>query len=105
MLDMLRDRDRGRTPRAAERSEVRLDATIAAGGMPAAIRIGNLSTRGFMAECAMVGLAGRRVRVALPGRPPIDARILWGVAGRIGGIFLPPLAEAECARLRATGRA
>lgn len=102
MLKPIEDDADGRRPRQIERSAVQMPAILAmTGAPPIEIRIHNLSTRGFMAECATIGLIGRYVWIEMPGTAPVNARIMWGVAGRIGGQFIQPIEDAGCHALRA----
>lgn len=47
----------------------------------------NLSSRGFMAETETLISPGTRVWLTLPGRPRVNALVIWSRDGRVGGEF------------------
>lgn len=60
------------------------------------IRVCDLSTSGFMAECMRPVLIGSYVSLDLPGIGPVNAQIRWQVGGRMGGKFLDPISLLRC---------
>lgn len=63
---------------------------------PVAIRIENLSSCGFMAECQKPILIGSYVSLDVPGIGPVPAQIRWQIGTRMGGMFLDPISLACC---------
>jgi hypothetical protein len=60
------------------------------------IRVCDLSTSGFMAECMRPVLIGSYVSLDLPGIGPVNAQVRWQVGGRMGGKFLDPISLLRC---------
>jgi hypothetical protein len=60
------------------------------------VRVCDLSTSGFMAECMRPVLIGSYVSVDLPGIGPVHAQVRWQVGGRMGGKFLDPISLHRC---------
>lgn len=56
----------------------------------AAVRVVDLSRRGFGAECAAPINVDSTVILSLPGVCHAKARIVWSEAGRLGAEFLAP---------------
>lgn len=60
------------------------------------IRIRNVSTSGFMAECAKPILIGSHVSLEVPGVGMIEAQVRWQLGRRMGGRFVDPISLAQC---------
>jgi hypothetical protein len=60
------------------------------------IRIRNLSTRGFMAECEGRVDIGSNVSIDILGIGPVHAQIRWQLGTRMGGMFLDPISLRQC---------
>jgi len=76
--------DKRREPRLRALADVALQPEA---GDRVEARLVNVSSCGFMAECNAALAPGSRVRIGLPGAGPVDARIVWCRAGRLGGAF------------------
>jgi hypothetical protein len=60
------------------------------------VRVRDVSTGGFMAECPeMVGI-GTYVALEVPGLGPVKAQVRWQLGPRMGGMFLDPISLARC---------
>lgn len=74
--------------RAAERVPVDIGAAIGLpGGDEVAVRLRDLSTMGFMAECPVHVPIGSKLWLRIAGCPPIEAEIRWALSGWIGCRF------------------
>ena len=60
------------------------------------IRVENLSSAGFMAECAESVRIGSYVTLDVPGIGPVQAQVRWQVGMKMGGMFLDPISLARC---------
>jgi len=60
------------------------------------IRVQNLSTAGFMAECAAPVRIGSYVSLDIPGIGPVQAQVRWQIGVRMGGMFLDPISLSRC---------
>lgn len=60
------------------------------------VRVCDLSTGGFMAECMRPVLIGSYVSLDVPGIGPVHAQVRWQVGPRMGGKFLDPISLARC---------
>jgi hypothetical protein len=60
------------------------------------IRVHNVSTAGFMAECIEPVGIGSFVSLDVPGIGPVHAQVRWQVGHRMGGMFLDPISLARC---------
>ena len=60
------------------------------------IRIHNVSSAGFMAECAAPVAIGSYVSLDVPGVGPVQAQVRWQLGTRMGGMFLDPISLARC---------
>jgi len=58
-------------------------------------RLGNISERGFMAECEEKVRLHSIVEVSLPGRGPVQAEVRWVLGWRFGALILT---DGDCAR-------
>ena len=60
------------------------------------IKVHNLSSAGFMAECAEPVMIGSYVSFDVPGIGPVQAQVRWQIGARMGGMFLDPISLARC---------
>lgn len=60
------------------------------------VKVRNLSTCGFMAECAAPVLIGSYVSLDVPGVGPVHAQVRWQIGMKMGGMFLDPISLARC---------
>jgi len=60
------------------------------------IKVRNVSSCGFMAECAEPIRIGSYVSLDIPGVGPVKAQVRWQIGTRMGGMFLDPISLARC---------
>ena len=60
------------------------------------IKVRDLSSAGFMAECAEPVRIGSYVSLDIPGIGPVQAQVRWQIGVRMGGMFLDPISLARC---------
>ena len=60
------------------------------------VKVRNVSTCGFMAECAQPVQIGSYVSLDVPGVGPVHAQVRWQIGTRMGGMFLDPISLARC---------
>lgn len=60
------------------------------------VRIRDVSTEGFMAECAEPIRIGSYVSLDVPGIGPVNAQVRWQLGGRMGGQFTDPISLSSC---------
>ncbi len=60
------------------------------------VNVRNLSSCGFMAECAAAVPIGSHVRLDVPGLGPVEAQVRWQIGARMGGMFLDPISLSRC---------
>ena len=60
------------------------------------IKVRDLSTAGFMAECAEPVRIGSYVSLDIPGIGPVHAQVRWQIGLKMGGMFLDPISLARC---------
>jgi hypothetical protein len=60
------------------------------------VRVRNLSTAGFMAECGATVRIGSYVSLDIPGIGPVEAQVRWQIGLRMGGMFLDPISLGRC---------
>jgi len=60
------------------------------------IKVHNVSSAGFMAECAESVMIGSYVSLDVPGIGPVQAQVRWQIGARMGGMFLDPISLARC---------
>src|SRR5436305_1290117 len=60
------------------------------------VKVRNLSTAGFMAECAAPVRIGSYVSLDIPGIGPVQAQVRWQVGLKMGGMFLDPISLKSC---------
>ena len=60
------------------------------------IKVENLSSAGFMADCPTPVLIGSYVSLDVPGIGPVQAQVRWQIGSKMGGMFLDPISIARC---------
>jgi hypothetical protein len=60
------------------------------------VTIRDVSTSGFMAECAEPVRIGSGVELEVPGIGAVSAQVRWQLGGRMGGMFLDPISLSRC---------
>jgi hypothetical protein len=60
------------------------------------IKVRNVSSAGFMAECAEPVRIGSYVSLDVPGIGPVEAQVRWQIGARMGGMFLDPISLGRC---------
>jgi hypothetical protein len=60
------------------------------------VRIRDVSTEGFMAECAEPIRIGSYVSLDVPGIGPVKAQVRWQLGDKMGGQFVDPISLARC---------
>ena len=60
------------------------------------VRVRDVSTCGFMAECVEPVLIGSYVALDVPGIGQVNAQVRWQIGFRVGGMFLDPISLTEC---------
>ncbi len=60
------------------------------------VRVRNVSTSGFMAECADPVRIGSYVSLNVSGIGSVRAQVRWQLGRKMGGQFVDPISLAEC---------
>src|SRR3712207_6691638 len=60
------------------------------------VKVRNVSTCGFMAECAAPVQIGSYVSLDVPGVGPVQAQVRWQLGVTMGGMFLDPISLTRC---------
>jgi len=60
------------------------------------VNVQNVSSCGFMAECATAVPIGSYVKLDVPGVGSVDAQVRWQIGTRMGGMFLDPISLGHC---------
>jgi hypothetical protein len=60
------------------------------------IKVHDVSSAGFMAECAEPVRIGSYVSLDVPGIGPVQAQVRWQIGTKMGGMFLDPISLARC---------
>lgn len=60
------------------------------------VKVRDVSTTGFMAECGEPVRIGSYVSLDVPGIGPVHAQVRWQIGVRMGGMFLDPISLARC---------
>ena len=82
-----------RSPRIAIEGQAALNAQSR---FEVEVKVRNVSTCGFMAECAVPVQIGSYVSLDVPGIGQVSAQVRWQVGGRMGGMFLDPISLKSC---------
>ena len=60
------------------------------------VRIHNVSSAGFMAECDHPVMIGSHVSIEVPGIGTVTAQVRWQLGTKMGGMFLDPISLSRC---------
>ena len=60
------------------------------------VKVRDVSTCGFMAECAAPVQIGSYVSLDVPGVGPVRAQVRWQLGTTMGGMFLDPISLTQC---------
>ena len=60
------------------------------------VKVRNVSTCGFMAECAAPVPIGSYVTLDVPGIGAVQAQVRWQLGVTMGGMFLDPISLVRC---------
>ena len=60
------------------------------------VKVRNVSTAGFMAECAEPVRIGSCVWLDIAGIGPVQAQVRWQIGLKMGGMFLDPISLKGC---------
>jgi hypothetical protein len=60
------------------------------------VKVRDVSTCGFMAECAAPVMIGSYVSLDVPGIGPVHAQVRWQIGLNMGGMFLDPISLNRC---------
>lgn len=60
------------------------------------VKVRDVSTTGFMAECHEPVRIGSYVALDVPGIGTVHAQVRWQIGVRMGGMFLDPISLARC---------
>ena len=60
------------------------------------VRVRDVSTAGFMAECSDPIRIGSYVSLDVPGLGPVHAQVRWQIGTTMGGQFLDPISLNRC---------
>jgi hypothetical protein len=87
----------GFTPRRAARVSVEGTASLTPHDLyKVEVKVRNVSSAGFMAECAEPVRIGSYVMLDIPGIGPVEAQVRWQIGVKMGGMFLDPISLARC---------
>ena len=87
----------GFTPRRASRLAVAGKARLAPDDRyNVEVKVQNVSSAGFMAECAEPVRIGSYVSLDIPGIGPVEAQVRWQIGLKMGGMFLDPISLSRC---------
>ncbi|HEV2818174.1 MAG TPA: hypothetical protein VGW40_13250 [Allosphingosinicella sp.] len=87
----------GFTPRRAARLSIDGKASLAPDHRyHVEVKVQNVSSAGFMAECAEPVRIGSYVSLDIPGIGPVEAQVRWQIGLKMGGMFLDPISLSRC---------
>ena len=87
----------GFRPRRTERSELGGPTHLTPQNLyKIEVNVRNISSCGFMAECAAPVRIGSYVSLDVPGVGAVHAQVRWQIGARMGGMFLDPIGLARC---------
>ena len=87
----------GFRPRRSDRVSVEGKASLTPQDLyDVEIKVRDVSTAGFMAECHEPVRIGSYVSLDIPGIGPVHAQVRWQIGVRMGGMFLDPISLARC---------
>jgi hypothetical protein len=91
------DRDPAYKPRRSPRMAVTGSAVLRSDDLyDVEVRVRNVSTCGFMAQCAVPVRIGSYVSLDVPGIGPVHAQVRWQIGFTMGGMFLDPISLDRC---------
>ena len=91
------DQHPGFKPRRAERRDVDHKVSLRPQSLyNVEVKVRNVSTCGFMAECDERVRIGSYVSLDVPGIGPVYAQVRWQIGARMGGMFLDPISLSRC---------
>jgi hypothetical protein len=94
---LVRDEAASFRPRREGRHEVDAVATLARERRRRIeVRVRNLSTTGFMADCVEPVRIGSYISLDVPGIGPVQAQVRWQLGRCLGGMFLDPISLSRC---------
>jgi hypothetical protein len=99
LLDPSSDREQapGFRPRRADRVAVDGRASLSPDDLyKVEIKVQNVSTAGFMAQCPAPVRIGSYVSLEIPGIGRVQAQVRWQIGATMGGMFLDPISLARC---------
>jgi hypothetical protein len=87
----------GFTPRRGARLAVDGKARLSPDSLyTVEVKVQNVSSAGFMAECAEPVRIGSYVSLDIPGIGPVEAQVRWQIGSKMGGMFLDPISLNRC---------
>ena len=87
----------GYKPRRTQRVQIAETAQLRAQNWyNVEVKVRDVSTCGFMAECTAPVRIGSYVSLDVPGIGPIHAQVRWQIGDRMGGMFLDPISLSRC---------
>jgi hypothetical protein len=89
-MNPYKPRRSGRTP-VAGRTRLRAQSWYSV-----EVTVCDVSTSGFMAECAEPVRIGSYVSLDVPGVGPVNAQVRWQLGDRMGGQFVDPISLHRC---------
>jgi len=98
-LDPAADAERqpGFRPRRSDRVPVESKASLTPQDLyKVEIKIHDVSSAGFMAECQEPVRIGSYVSLDIPGIGPVHAQVRWQIGVMMGGMFLDPISLGRC---------
>lgn len=91
------DQTPGFTPRRTQRVAVDGAASLTPDDRyDVEVKVQNVSSAGFMAECAAPVRIGSYVSLDIPGIGPVEAQVRWQIGLKMGGMFLDPISLSRC---------
>ena len=60
------------------------------------VKVRDVSTCGFMADCSTPVQIGSYVSLDVPGIGPVHAQVRWQIGATMGGMFLDPINLTRC---------
>ena len=82
--------------RRSKRLEVESTTSLRHNLYSVEVKIRNVSTCGFMADCNDRVQIGSYVSLDVPGMGPVHAQVRWQIGGKMGGLFLHPISLNRC---------
>jgi len=89
-MNQFKPRNSGRMP-VAGRTQLRAQSWYSI-----EVRVCDVSTSGFMAECLQPVRIGSYVSLDVPGIGAVNAQVRWQLGEKMGGMFLDPISLHRC---------